>query len=131
MITVHVEADHDVASTLKRIRDAGRQAGLALNPATSMEEVEPYLEQIDLLLCMTVVPGFGGQSFMQEVMPKVEQAASWRKQRGLGYHIEVDGGIDRETAGHAKAAGANVLVAGSSTFKASDMAQAIEAIRTA
>ena len=131
MITVHVEADHDVASTLKRIRDAGRQAGLALNPATSMEEVEPYLEQIDLLLCMTVVPGFGGQSFMQEVMPKVEQAASWREQRGLGYHIEVDGGIDRETAGHAKAAGANVLVAGSSTFKASDMAQAIEAIRTA
>lgn len=131
MITVHVEADHDVSTTLKRIRNAGRQAGLALNPATPMTDVEPYLDQIDMLLCMTVVPGFGGQSFMHEVMPKVEHAASWREQHSLGYHIEVDGGIDHETAVHAKNAGANVLVAGSSTFKASDMAQAIEAIRTA
>ena len=131
MITVHVEANHDVSTTLKRIRDAGRQAGLALNPATPITDVKPYLDQIDMLLCMTVVPGFGGQSFMHEVMPKVQHAASWREQYGLSYHIEVDGGIDHETAVHAKNAGANVLVAGSSTFKASDMAQAIEAIRTA
>ena len=131
MITVHVEADHDVSTTLKRIKDAGRQAGLALNPATPMSEVEPYLEQIDLLLCMTVVPGFGGQAFMQEVMPKVEQAAQWRSERDLQYHIEVDGGIDEQTAPFATTAGANVLVAGSSTFKAADMAAAIEAIRSA
>ena len=131
MISVHVEAEHDVSETLSRIRAAGRQAGLALNPATPMSAVEPYLDQIDLLLCMTVVPGFGGQSFMQEVMPKVEQAATWRTERGLGYHIEVDGGIDQQTAPIAAAAGANVLVAGSSTFKADDMAAAIQAIREA
>jgi len=131
MITVHVEADHDVSTTLKRIKDAGRQAGLALNPATPMSEVEPYLDQIDLLLCMTVVPGFGGQSFMQEVMPKVEQAVTWRSERGLAYHIQVDGGIDQQTAPSATSAGANVLVAGSSTFKAPDMAAAIQAIRSA
>ena len=130
MITVHVEAEHDVSSTLKRIKDAGRQAGLALNPATPMSEVEPYLDQIDMLLCMTVVPGFGGQSFMREVMPKVEQAATWRNERSLNYHIQVDGGIDQETAPSATRAGANVLVAGSSTFKADDMAAAIQAIRS-
>ena len=130
MITVHVEAEHDVSSTLKRIKDAGRQAGLALNPATAMSEVEPYLDQIDMLLCMTVVPGFGGQSFMQEVMPKVKQAATWRDERDLNYHIQVDGGIDQETAPSATQAGANVLVAGSSTFKADDMAAAIQAIRS-
>lgn len=131
MITVHVEADHDVADTLTRIREAGCQAGLALNPATPMSEIEPFLEQIDMLLCMTVVPGFGGQSFMHEVMPKVEQAATWRAERGLSYHIEVDGGIDTKTAPVAAAAGANVLVAGSSTFKAPDMAEAINIIRSA
>ena len=130
MITVHVEAEHDVSSTLKRIKDAGRQAGLALNPATPMSEVEPYLDQIDMLLCMTVVPGFGGQSFMHEVMPKVEQAATWRNERSLNYHIQVDGGIDQKTAPSATRAGANVLVAGSSTFKADDMAAAIQAIRS-
>jgi ribulose-phosphate 3-epimerase len=130
MITVHIEAEHDVSTTLKRIKDAGRQAGIALNPATPMSEVEPYLDQIDMLLCMTVVPGFGGQSFMQEVMPKVEQAAAWRNERGLAYHIQVDGGIDQETAPSAIQAGANVLVAGSSTFKAADMAAAIQVIRS-
>ncbi len=129
LITVHVEADHDVAETLQRIREAGCQAGLALNPATPMSEVEPFLEQVDLLLCMTVVPGFGGQSFMPEVLPKIEQAARWREERGLSYHIEVDGGIILATAGHAVRAGANVLVAGSSTFGAADMAAAITAMR--
>lgn len=131
LITVHIEADHDVSKTLRTIRDAGCKAGLALNPATPMEDVLPYLDQIDLLLCMTVVPGFGGQSFMEEVMPKVEQAASLRDLRGLDYHIEVDGGIGTETAAIASAAGANVLVAGSSTFKAPDMKLAVSAIREA
>lgn len=131
LITVHIEADHDVSKTLRTIRDAGCKAGLALNPATPMEDVLPYLDQIDLLLCMTVVPGFGGQTFMEEVMPKVEQAASLRDLRGLDYHIEVDGGIGTETAATASAAGANVLVAGSSTFKAPDMKLAVSAIREA
>lgn len=129
LITVHVEAEHDVTETLRRIREAGCQAGLALNPATSMAAVEPYLDQIDLLLCMTVVPGFGGQAFMEEVLPKIQQAAHWREERGLSYHIEVDGGIGLATAPKAIAAGANVLVAGSSTFSAPDMAAAIQALR--
>lgn len=131
LISVHVEAEHDVADTLKRIREAGVQAGLVLNPATPFGAVEPHLGQIDLLLVMTVVPGFGGQSFMKEVLPKVEQAAALRDEQGLGFHIEVDGGIDAETAALAAKAGANVFVAGSSTFKAPDMAAAIRAIREA
>ncbi|MBK1827766.1 ribulose-phosphate 3-epimerase [Haloferula rosea] len=131
LITVHVEADHDVAETLKRIRAANCLAGLAINPATPIEAAEPYLDQIDLLLCMTVVPGFGGQSFMPEVLPKIEAAAALRKERGLSFHIEVDGGIGEKTASQCVQSGANVLVAGSSTFGAPDMAAAVTAIRQA
>lgn len=131
LITVHVEseADHDVANTIKTIREANCLAGLALNPATPFEAVIPFLEDIDLLLVMTVVPGFGGQSFMEEVMPKVEAGAKYRAENMLKYHIEVDGGIGLESAGIARAAGANVFVAGSSTFGASDMKAAIQGIR--
>lgn len=133
MITVHVEpeANHDVASTLKAIRAAGCKAGLALNPATPFEAVVPHLGDIDLLLVMTVVPGFGGQSFMEEVMPKVEAGVAYRKEHNLDYHIEVDGGIGADTAAIAAAAGANVFVAGSSTFGAPDMEAAVSAIREA
>jgi len=131
MITVHLEADHDVAETLNRIRAAGCGAGLAINPATPLEDALPYLDQLDLLLVMTVVPGFGGQSFMAEMMSKVEQAASLRELNGNGYHIEVDGGVNKTTAAIARKAGANVLVAGSSTFKADDMKAAVSAIRNA
>ena len=131
MITVHTEADHDVAETLTRIKKAGCQAGIAINPATSLDDAIPYIDQIDMLLCMTVVPGFGGQSFMHEVMPKIQQAVQIREQRGLDFQIQVDGGIDATTAIAATQAGANVLVAGSSTFCAPDMAEAIQAIREA
>lgn len=131
LITVHVEADHEVAATLRRIREAGCQAGLALNPATPIDAALPFLGDIDLLLCMTVVPGFGGQAFMPEVLGKIEAAARLRSERGLAYHIEVDGGIDAATAGPCAAAGANAMVAGSSTFRAADMAAAIAAIRAA
>jgi ribulose-phosphate 3-epimerase len=131
LISVHLEADHDIASTLAAIRQGGCQCGLVLNPATPLGEAEPYLDQIDLLLCMTVVPGFGGQAFMAEVMPKVAAAARLRDDRGLVFHLEVDGGIDPATAATAAAAGANVLVAGSSSFRASDMAAAVQAIRVA
>ena len=131
-ITVHVESDHDVAETLQRIRAAGRSAGLAFNPATPLEEVEPFLDQIDLLLAMTVVPGFGGQKFMgEEVMPKVEAAVTARQDRGLSFHIEVDGGINDTTASTATSHGANVLVAGTGAFRAPDMAGAITQLREA
>lgn len=129
-ISVHVEPDYDVAQTLTRIREAGLSAGLAINPATPFEEALPFIGQIDLLLVMTVVPGFGGQSFMEEeAMPKVDAAVKLRAERGLQFHIEVDGGIDPKTAPIARAAGANVLVAGTSAFKALDMAAAVRALR--
>lgn len=131
LITVHVEARHEVGATLRRIREAGLPAGLALNPATPLDAVLPYFGEIDLLLCMTVVPGFGGQAFMPEVLEKVTAAARRRDELGLAFHIEVDGGVDTVTAGACGAAGANVLVAGSATYRAKDMAQAVAAIRTA
>jgi ribulose-phosphate 3-epimerase len=131
LITVHVEADHGVSETLRRIRAAGLKAGLALNPATPFDAVKPYLDQIDLLLCMTVVPGFGGQAFMPEVLEKIAAAARSRQEAGLSFHIEVDGGIDAVTAAGCYEAGANVMVAGSSTFRAPDMAAAVCAIRNA
>lgn len=131
LISVHIEAEHDVAETLRRIRAAGRQAGLALNPATPLSAVQPYFDQIDLLLCMTVVPGFGGQSFMPEVLEKIAAAATLRSQENHSFHIEVDGGIDASNAGSCYHAGANVMVAGSSTFRAPDMAAAIHSIRNA
>ena len=131
LITVHVEAEHDVAETLRRIRAAGRQAGLALNPATPLDVALPFLDQIDLLLCMTVVPGFGGQAFMPEVLEKITAAVGIRQTKNLSFHVEVDGGIDAVTAARCYTAGANVMVAGSSTFRAPDMAAAITAIRNA
>ena len=131
-ISVHVESDHDVADTLRRIRAAGRSAGLAFNPATPLSEVEPFLDQIDLLLAMTVVPGFGGQKFMEtEVMPKVEAAVTLRNACGLEFHIEVDGGINGDTAPVAARHGANVFVAGTGAFRAPDMAAAIAQLREA
>lgn len=129
-ITVHVEADHDVAETLAAIRATGCGAGLALNPDTDFSAVVPYLDQIDLLLVMTVRPGFGGQSFMEtETMPSVAAAVSARSERGLSYHIEVDGGVDVRTAKIAVDHGANVLVAGTSLFGAEDMAAAVAKFR--
>ena len=131
LISVHIEAEHDVSETLRRIRAAGRLAGLALNPATPLSAVEPFLGEIDLLLCMTVVPGFGGQPFMPEVLEKITAAVAIRETKNLSFHVEVDGGIDAITAARCRQAGANVMVAGSSTFRAPDMAAAITAIRHA
>jgi ribulose-phosphate 3-epimerase len=128
-ITVHVEADHDVAETLGRIRAAGLRAGLALRPETDFSAVEPYLGAIDLLLIMTVVPGFGGQKFMMETMPKCAAARDWRTRHGARFHIEVDGGIYPDTARIAVAQGANALVAGTAVFGSADMAAAIRALR--
>ena len=131
LITVHVEAEHDVAETLRRIREAGCKAGLALNPATPLSAAVPFLDHIDLLLCMTVVPGFGGQAFMPEVLDKITAAVQIRETKGLAYHVQVDGGIATATAAACYAAGANVMVAGSSIFRAPDMAAAITSIRNA
>jgi len=131
LISVHLEADHDVADTLRRIREAGCQAGLVINPATPVSAAVPYFDQIDLLLIMTVVPGFGGQPFIQECVEKISEASQIREAKDLSFHIEVDGGIYEDTARQCAKAGANVMVAGSSSFRAPDMAAAITAMRNA
>ena len=130
-ITVHVESEakHDVGKTLQQIRDAGCRVGLTLNPATPFELLEPFLDKIDMLLVMTVHPGFGGQSFRADQMEKVKRAAEWNKSDARKIDIEVDGGINPETARVAIQNGANVLVAGTSIFKADDYAKAIRDLR--
>jgi ribulose-phosphate 3-epimerase len=130
-ITVHVESEakHDVAKTLRQIREAGCRAGLTLNPETAFDLVEPFLGTIDLLLVMTVHPGFGGQEFRADQMEKVRRAAAWNKSRERKIDIEVDGGINDRTARISIANGANVLVAGTSIFHSKDYARAISELR--
>ncbi|NNE08151.1 MAG: ribulose-phosphate 3-epimerase [Gemmatimonadetes bacterium] len=127
-ITVHVEACEDLGATLDVIRDAGAKPGIALNPDTPLARVEEYLGEIHLLLLMTVFPGFGGQEFMAEVVPKIEEAAAIRAKRGYDYLIEVDGGIAPETAGLVTRAGAELLVAGSAVYNHEDRPAAMRAI---
>jgi ribulose-phosphate 3-epimerase len=130
-ITVHVESEskHEVEKTLQQIRDAGCRSGLTLNPATPFTLVEPFLHQLDLLLIMTVHPGFGGQSFRAEQMEKLRQAFDWKTKNNPNLDLEVDGGINPETAKVSVENGANVLVAGTSIFKSKDYAAEIRALR--
>ena len=130
-ITVHVEAEakHEVGKTLSAIRAAGCRAGLSLNPATPFSAIEPHLLNIDLLLIMTVHPGFGGQAFRPEMMEKIQAALAWKKSNESSIDIEVDGGINAETAQLSVDQGANVLVAGTSIFRASDYHVAIREMR--
>jgi ribulose-phosphate 3-epimerase len=130
-ITVHVEpeAKHDVPKTLAAIRATGCGVGLTLNPATPFEAVEPFLGTIDLLLVMTVHPGFGGQAFRPEMMGKLRHARAWRGIHHAAFQIEVDGGINAETARLSIENGANILVAGTSIFRTKDYAAAIRDLR--
>lgn len=130
-ITVHVESEsrHDVPRTLAAIRTAGCGVGLTLNPATPFDEVAPFLSAIDLLLVMTVHPGFGGQAFRPEMMEKVRRAKEWRDANGGKLHIEVDGGIKPDTAKLSIENGANVLVAGTSIFRTPDYGKAMRELR--
>jgi ribulose-phosphate 3-epimerase len=125
-ITVHVEACDDVDTIIEQIKKLGAKAGLSLRPKTDLKEIEPYLDQIDLVLVMTVEPGFGGQSFMPDMVKKVERLRP--KFKGL---ISVDGGITFETAKVVVKAGADILVAGTSVFGEKDRAKAIGALRSA
>jgi ribulose-phosphate 3-epimerase len=118
-----------VRETLRRIRAAGVLAGLAVSPPTDIAGVEPLLGEFDLLLVMTVNPGFGGQPFMPETMEKVRAGARWRSERGLRFLIEVDGGVNIPTSAICREAGADVLVAGTSVFRAPDAAGAIASLR--
>ena len=129
IVTFHYEAAKDSAALLDAIRARGVKAAISIKPATPAEAIFPLLEKCDMVLVMTVEPGYGGQSFMPNMMPKVKALRDEITRRGLDVDIQVDGGINPETAKVAKAAGANVLVAGSSVFKASDRRAAIEALR--
>ncbi len=133
LICVHVEraGEVDLAATLAAVRAAGVKCGLAMNPATPWEACLPYLADVDMALVMSVVPGFGGQSFMGEVLEKARALAAWRAEHGASLIIQMDGGIGPAQAASCREAGADCLVAGSSTFRAPDMAAAIAAIRNA
>ncbi len=130
-ITVHVEASTHLHRTVQQIKASGATAGVSLNPHTPPDHLEYVLDSIDLVLVMTVNPGFGGQSFIEGCLPKIEKLAGWVHRRGLSTRIEVDGGISPETARQVVNAGATVLVAGTAVFGQPDYATAIRAIRDA
>ena len=132
-ITVHLEARHDrdLARVLDAVRASGARAGLALRPGTALAAAEGHLAKLDLLLVMTVEPGFGGQEFMAETLDKVRAARKWRERHAAGFLIEVDGGIAPATAALARAAGAEVFVAGHAVYRQPDPRRALEALRGA
>ena len=123
LISIHIEPAYDHVATLARIRQLGCQCGIVLNPGTPAAALEPLLPLVDLVLVMTVQPGFGGQPFRREVLPKLRQIADWRRERGLNFRLEVDGGIDLTNAPDCRAAGADTFVAGTSFFRAPDRAR--------
>jgi ribulose-phosphate 3-epimerase len=127
-LTVHVEAEHDMAKTLAAIRSAGLKAGIAMNPDADPRRVLPFLNDVDLVLCMTVFPGFGGQSFMPSVLPSLRLIAAERTRLGLDFRLEVDGGINAETGRLCRDAGADTLVAGTAFFKAPDRPAFVRAL---
>lgn len=130
LITFHVESDGDVRECIARIRSRGAKVGISLKPGTSAEAVFPYLKDVDLVLIMTVEPGFGGQSFMADQCQKIWEIHNKAQELGLDkLLIEVDGGIDKYSAQLVVQSGANVLVAGSSVFGRPDRAKAIQTLR--
>ena len=129
IITFHVESDSDIKETIDKIKSFGLKAGLVIKPKTTVESVFPYLEDLYMVLVMTVEPGFGGQSFMADMMPKVEALKSKREEMGLDFLIEADGGIGDTTIAIAAKAGVDVAVAGTAVFKAEDAAAKIRELK--
>ncbi len=128
-MTVHVELGARVMPLLWKIRSLGKRVGLAVNPPTNIAEAKPFLSHIDLLLVMTVNPGFGGQSFIHECVPKIQQAEAWRRETKLRYRIEVDGGINDDTAQECARAGADTFVAGTALFHRRNLGAAVNRMR--
>lgn len=128
-IVVHAEATKHLHRCIQQIKAEGMKAGVALNPATSLIAIEEILPYVDMVLLMTVNPGFGGQSFIESMVPKIQRLAAMIKERQLNIDIQVDGGINDKTAKLVKAAGANVLVAGSYVYGAADVQAAISSLR--
>ena len=130
IITFHVECDSDITETIEKIKSHGIKAGLVIKPATPAEAVFPYLDMISLVLVMTVEPGFGGQSFMADMLPKVGAIKEECKKRGIDMIVEADGGIGDATIRQAAEAGVDVCVAGTAVFKAEDPKEAIAQMKS-
>jgi ribulose-phosphate 3-epimerase len=130
-ITVHVETGYHLHRTLTRIRELGKKAGVVLNPATPLDSLEWILEEVDLVMLMSVNPGFGGQSFIPSTLTKIRELHGMIKARGLQVGIEVDGGIGPDNIGEVAAAGANIFVAGSAIFGQTDYRRVIERMKSA
>jgi ribulose-phosphate 3-epimerase len=128
-INVHVELGEQVGSLFMKIRSLGCKVGLAINPPTAMNAVQPYLDRIDELLVMTVNPGFGGQEFIHETLPKIQQACAWRREQKLGFHIGVDGGINFSNVAECAAAGADAFISGTGLFGQRSLKGAIVKMR--
>jgi len=128
-IIVHVELGEQVTPLLWKIKSLGKKVGLAINPPTAIAEILPYLDKIDLLLVMTVNPGFGGQEFIHETLPKIQQAEAWRRERKLPYRISADGGINFQTAAECARAGADTFVSGTTLFGAHNLKAAVAKMR--
>ena len=129
LVTMHIEAIPDPTRAIKVARANDLGFGLVISPPTPFSAVIPFMESVNMLLVMSVNPGFGGQSFMAEVLPKVEQARNWIESHALGADIEIDGGVSSDNITSAKNAGATVFVAGTSVFGAADPAEAIRGLR--
>lgn len=129
IICFHTESDSDIDETLNKIKENGVKCALAIKPKTPASAVLPYLEKLDMVLVMTVEPGFGGQSFMADMMPKVREIRDEINKRGLNIDIEVDGGISKDTISIASSAGANVFVSGSALFSASDRKKTMDTFK--
>ena len=128
-MNIHVELGEHVTPFIWRIRSLGKRVGLAINPPTAIVNVLPYLDQIDALLIMTVNPGFGGQSFIYETLPKIQQAYAWRSEQNLHFDIGVDGGIDFKTVIDCARAGADAFISGTALFGQKNMAAAVKKMR--
>jgi ribulose-phosphate 3-epimerase len=131
LVTVHIEAVPDPSRAMTRAEEHELNFGLVMNPGTPFDAVAPYVENCDVVLVMSVEPGYGGQAFIPDVLPKIEKAREWVESHGLGADIEVDGGITPDNAGQAVSAGATVLVAGTAVFGAEDPPAAVNALRRA
>ena len=129
IITFHIECDSDIQQTIDKIKSRDVKVGLVVKPNTPASTVFPYLKDLDLVLVMTVEPGFGGQSFMADMLPKVAEIKAEAKKLGIEMPVEVDGGIGAETIAKAASAGVDICVAGTAVFKAEDAAKAIAELR--
>lgn len=131
LLTFHVESDNQdgIQKAIHRTKELGKKCGLSIKPNTNASAILPFIDQLDLILVMTVEPGFGGQSFMFDMLPKIRELSQYIHDNNLDCELEVDGGIDLKTAPLVKEAGANVLVAGSAIFRESDRASIIQQLR--